>query len=86
MPQVAPQITSRQFTATTHAAPPPLNVTSINNPHNPAPVPAQRPGAGGTIALQPAQPIVEVDPSDRTTWPANTGIAFSPTPAQSAGS
>lgn len=89
MPFVYPALNQRQFTAsraTTSAPPPPppLNVTSVNNPGGGAgTVPAARPGVGGAVPLQPAQPIVELDPSDRTTWPRYGGFAFSPTPAQS---
>jgi hypothetical protein len=85
MPFVNPALTQRQFTASAATtAPPPLNVTSVNNPGGGAgTVPAPRPGVGGAVPLQPAQPIVELDPSDRTTWPKYGGFAFSPTPAVS---
>lgn len=83
MPFTYPAITQRQYSASrAGTAPPPLNVTNVNNP-NPGPgtVGAPRPGTGGVVPLQPGKPVVELDPSDRSTWPTVGGFAFSPTPA-----
>jgi hypothetical protein len=56
--------------------PPPLNTISANPPAS-IPRPAQtRPAPGGTVPFAAARPVTQLDPSDRTTWPAARPMIF----------
>lgn len=71
--------TPRLHTSTS-TAPPPLHTPSVvpaAAAGTTSPVPAARPGTGGATALTPPPEVIEVDPSNRTTWPSVDAIQFS---------
>lgn len=84
-------LTARPFPRTHTAVagpPPPLHIRSAAGPGIQAgtaarvagatsPAPAGRPGADLTPMLQPAKPVIELDPSNRTTWPSPDAVQFS---------